>query len=123
MNNELNNKIVHLGNIVNSNTHAILNTIQAIITTLESEHPGFTEDFEKEKFYSQCVSVFTATKQARQDGGPNALIIIANNTKALTDMKKTAKDRGWLSAYHKADRNSEHLLEESERSGPKVVKP
>ncbi len=116
------NKIIELGYIINSNCAVLGNSIDALIAVMETKFPDFRALYSRALYIKKCITIFEAKADALRVGGPDALAILDNTNKAIDELKKEGKENGWQSAFNKAKQGVAKAGREVKKEGLEVVK-
>lgn len=121
-NEQIMQEVNQLAATINNNCQLLANNLDAMIAVLNYKDPEFQEMYDRALYIKRCSSVFLAHTQVLLDGGPNALPKINNIMKSIESLKKEGKEKGWLSAFHKAKRSVAKMEHEAKKSKLEVVK-
>lgn len=122
---EIMNAVQGIAGIHDANARITANRLKVMMEVIDHFNPGAMDMYKKIMYREQCYVVHLAILRAKTNGGVDALETIQQNTESLENLKKLGKERGWMSAYHKASRDAEHFVSESEPPPTKleIVKP
>ena len=112
----------NMADAMNANASVFGDTLDALISVLGTEIPGFQAKLDKAVFMKRCINVMEAKDQLLVSGHPDALVQLSETNKMLDLLKAEAKEKGWQSTFNGVHQKVEKAKRDAKGTVLEVVK-